>query len=72
MIAANKAAKLFGAPAFAIPFSAEERIGKEALTERIGQIFIDAEAQAQRHMEAELLFAQAEVVFAEMEQEEGE
>ena len=72
MIAANKAAKLLGAPAYAIPFSAEEKIGKDALTERIGQIFIDAEAQAQRHMETELLFAQAEAVFAEMEQEEGE
>ena len=46
VIAANKAAKLLGAPAFAIPFSAEEKIGKDALTERIGQIFEDAEAQA--------------------------
>lgn len=71
-IAANKAAKLLGAPAFAIPFSAEEKIGKDALTERIGQIFIDAEGQAQRHAEAELLFAEAEAVFAEMGQEEGE
>ena len=72
VIAANKAAKLLGAPAFAIPFSAEEKIGKDALTERIGQIFIDAEGQAQRHTETELLFAEAEVVFAEMGQEEDE
>lgn len=66
VIAANKAAKLLGAPAFAIPFSAEEKIGKDALVERIGQIFADAEAQAQRAAEAELLFANAEEAFAEM------
>ena len=72
VIAANKAAKLLGAPAFAVPFSAEEKIGKDALTERIGQIFIDAEAQAQRHAETELLFAQAEEAFAQMEQSEAE
>ena len=73
VIAANKAAKLLGAPAFAIPFSAEEKIGKDALTERIGQIFEDAEAQALRHAEAELLFASAELAFAEAEiNENGE
>ena len=72
VISANKAAKLLGAPAYAIPFSAEEKIGKDALTERIGQIFIDAEGQAQRHAETELLFAQAEAGFAEMGQEEDE
>ena len=66
-----EAAKLLGAPAFAIPFSAEEKIGKDALTERIGQIFEDAAAQAQRHAEAELLFAQAEVAFAEAEAEQS-
>lgn len=71
VIAANKAAKLLGAPAFAIPFSAEEKIGKDALVERIGQIFADAEAQAQRAAEAELLFANAEEAFAEMEALQG-
>ncbi len=65
VIAANKAAKLLGAPAFAIPFSAEEKIGKDALIERIGQIYEDAEGQAQRAVEQELLFAAAEVAFAE-------
>lgn len=67
VIAANKAAKLLGAPAFAIPFSAEEKIGKDALVERIGQIYADAEGQAQRAAEQELLFAQAAEAFAEAE-----
>jgi len=67
VVAANKAAKLLGAPAFAIPFSAEEKIGKDALIERIGQIFADAEGQAQRAQEQELLFASAELAFAEVE-----
>ena len=67
VVAANKAAKLLGAPAFAIPFSAEEKIGKDALIERIGQIFADAEGQAQRAQEQELLFASAELAFAEAE-----
>ncbi len=47
-IAANKAAKLLGAPPFAIPFSAEEKIGKEELLARIGQIFEDCQQQAAR------------------------
>lgn len=67
VIAANKAAKLLGAPAYAIPFSAEEKIGKDALIERIGQIFADAEGQAQRQAETELLFASAAEAFAELE-----
>ena len=67
VIAANKAAKLLGAPAFAIPFSAEEKIGKDALIERIGQIFEDAEGQAERAAQAELLFASAAEAFAAME-----
>ena len=71
MIAANKAAKLLGAPAFAIPFSAEEKIGKDALIERIGQIFEDAEGQAQRAAEQELLFAAAEIAFGEAEMNES-
>ena len=65
VIAANKAAKLLGAPAFAIPFSAEEKIGKDALTERIGQIYADADDQARRAQETALLFAEAELVFAQ-------
>jgi len=72
VVAANKAAKLLGAPAFAIPFSAEEKIGKDALIERIGQIFADAEGQAQRAQEQELLFASAELAFAEAEAQENE
>lgn len=72
MVAANKAAKLLGAPAFAIPFSAEEKIGKDALIERIGQIFVDAEGQAQRAAEQELLFASAELAFAEAEAQEND
>jgi len=72
MVAANKAAKLLGAPAFAIPFSAEEKIGKDALIERIGQIFADAEGQAQRAQEQELLFASAELAFAEAEAQEND
>ena len=71
MIAANKAAKLLGAPAFAIPFSAEEKVGKDALTERIGQIFEDAEGQAQRAAEQEQLFAAEEIAFAEAEMNES-
>jgi GTP-binding protein len=72
VVAANKAAKLLGAPAFAIPFSAEEKIGKDALIERIGQIFADAEGQAQRAQEQELLFASAELAFAEAEAQEND
>ena len=68
VISANKAAKLLGAPAYAIPFSAEEKIGKDALIERIGQIFEDAEDQARRAVETELLFASAAAAFAEMEE----
>jgi GTP-binding protein len=45
---ANKAAKLLGAPPFAIPFSAEEPIGKEALLERVGQIVEDCAGKAER------------------------
>ena len=48
IVLANKAAKLLGAPPFAIPFSAEERIGSEALLTRIGQIVEDAKATAAR------------------------
>ena len=51
-IAANRAAKLLGAPPFAIPFSAEESIGKDALLERIGQIVEDCARQAEREPEA--------------------
>lgn len=68
MVAANKAAKLLGAPAFAVPFSAEEKIGKDALTERIGQIFEDAAEQAQRTAKTQALFAEAEVLFAAAEE----
>ena len=71
-IAANKAAKLLGAPAFAIPFSAEEKIGKDALIERIGQIFEDAEDQAARVAQTELLFASAAEAFAAIEDEQEE
>lgn len=40
--AANRAAKLLGAPPYAVPFSSEESIGKEELLQRIGQIYEDA------------------------------
>ena len=66
-VAANKTAKLLGAPAFAVPFSAEEKIGKDALTERIGQIFEDAEQQAERTAKTQALFAEAEAQFAAAE-----
>ncbi len=52
-VAANKAAKLLGAPPFAIPFSSEEKIGKDALMERIGQIYQDSVLQAERKTEEE-------------------
>ena len=54
-VAANKAAKQMGAPPFAIPFSAEEKIGSEALLTRIGQIVEDAKATAERQTSAEVL-----------------
>ena len=66
-VAANKAAKLLGAPAFAVPFSAEEKIGKDALTERIGQIFADAAQQAERTAKTQALFTEAEAQFAAAE-----
>ena len=71
-VAANKAAKLLGAPAFAVPFSAEEKIGKDALTERIGQIFEDAEQQAERTAITQALFAEAEAQFAAAEAQSPE
>ena len=67
-VAANKAAKLLGAPAFAVPFSAEEKIGKDALTERIGQIFEDAAAQAERAAKTQALLAEAAALFAAQEE----
>ena len=67
-VAANKAAKLLGAPAFAVPFSAEEKIGKDALTERIGQIFEEAAEQAERAAKTQALFAEAEALFAAQEE----
>ncbi|MEA4870419.1 MAG: ribosome biogenesis GTP-binding protein YihA/YsxC [Christensenella sp.] len=67
-VAANKAAKLLGAPPFAVPFSAEEKIGKDALLERIGQIFEDAEQQAERAAKTQALFAEAEALFAAAEE----
>lgn len=48
VVAANKAAKLLGAPPFAIPFSSEEPLGREELLRRIGQIAEDCEAVAAR------------------------
>jgi len=41
--AANAAAKLLGAPPFAIPYSSEKLFGREEVTERIGQILRDAQ-----------------------------
>ena len=64
-VAANKAAKLLGAPPFAIPFSAEERIGSEALLDRIGQIVEDAQAAAARVPQAEAPFEDDRVDFLE-------
>jgi GTP-binding protein len=72
VIAANKAAKLLGAPPFALPFSAEEKIGRDALLERIGQIYEDAAQQAERVIETELLFASAAAAFAESEADSNE
>ena len=40
--AANAAAKLLGAPPYAIPYSAENGQGREELTQRIGSIAADA------------------------------
>lgn len=48
LIFANKAAKLLGAPPYALPFSAQERIGSEALIARIGQIVADAKTTSAR------------------------
>lgn len=42
-VAANKAAKLLGAPPFAIPFSADSKDGRDPLIERIGQIVSDSQ-----------------------------
>ena len=39
---ANKVAKQVGAPSYAIPFSSETKIGKEAIIERIGSIYSDS------------------------------
>lgn len=52
-IAANRAAKLLGAPPFALAFSAEEQIGKDALMERIGQIVEDCARRAEREPSAD-------------------
>lgn len=43
VVAANRAAKLLGAPPYAVPFSAEESVGKDELLQRIGQIYEDAQ-----------------------------
>jgi len=52
-VAANRAAKLLGAPPYAIPFSAEEKIGGEELLLRIGQIVEDAKVNAARALREE-------------------
>ncbi len=44
--AANAAAKLLGAPPYAIPFSGETGEGKEEILERIRQLLSDAEREA--------------------------
>ena len=44
--AANQAAKLLGAPPFAIPFSADSGNGREQVLERIGQIAADGKKPA--------------------------
>jgi len=44
--AACKAAKLLGAPPFAVPFSAESKEGRDELIARIGQIAEDCEKRA--------------------------
>jgi GTP-binding protein len=43
--AANKTAKLLGAPPFAIPFSAQSKDGRNPVIERIGQIVADGQKQ---------------------------
>ena len=43
VVSANRAAKLLGAPPYAVPFSAEESVGKDELLQRIGQIYEDAQ-----------------------------
>lgn len=48
LVFANKAAKLLGAPPYAIPFSAEEKIGSEELLARIGQVVEDVKTTAVR------------------------
>lgn len=45
-VSANKAAKLLGAPPFAIPFSADSKDGRNPVIERIGQIVSDSQKQA--------------------------
>ncbi len=45
-IAANKAAKLLGAPPYAIPFSADDKDGREQVIARIGQIASEGRKQA--------------------------
>ena len=55
-----------------MPFSAEEKIGKDVLTERIGQIFEDAEQQAERTAITQALFAEAEAQFAAIEAQSPE
>ncbi len=52
---ANKAAKLLGAPPFAIPFSAEEKLGKDMLVERIGRIAEDCRQHAEREADDDML-----------------
>ena len=39
--AANAAAKLLGAPPYALPYSAESREGRRQLLDRIGDVLVD-------------------------------
>jgi len=52
-VSANTAAKLLGAPPFAIPFSGESGEGKAEVLQRLGQIVLDAAALPQTHSTAE-------------------
>jgi len=53
VVAANNAAKLLGAPPYAVPFSSEESVGKDELTQRIMQINEDAKEISARAGQAE-------------------
>lgn len=52
---ANKMAKLLGAPPFAIPFSAETKVGKEEIIKRIGGILNDITSRLEEEADSQEL-----------------